>query len=135
MCVRLAFDRPNLTLTLLQVLAMRKRIKGMGFKDWDTMFYNNLLPIPLLAVFSFILEDWGSANLAKNLSVDLLSHVRFDPTLIDFNQPARIQECSALCDDLLRCGRCIHLLHHCLVCADHEQYDIQVRPGHAALWP
>lgn len=46
---------------------MRKRIKGMGFKDWDTMFYNNLLPIPLLAIFSFIMEDWGSANLAKNL--------------------------------------------------------------------
>jgi len=67
MCVRRVFDCSNLT--FLQVLAMRKRIKGMGFKDWDTMFYNNLLPIPLLAVFTIILEDWGTANLTKNLSV------------------------------------------------------------------
>ena len=46
---------------------MRKRIKITGFKDWDTMFYNNLLSIPVLAVFSIIVEDWGSENLAKNL--------------------------------------------------------------------
>ena len=74
-------------LTILQVLAMRKRIKGMGFKDWDTMFYNNLLPIPLLAVFSFIMEDWGSANLVKNLSVGVLSPLWFDLTFIGFISP------------------------------------------------
>ena len=50
-----------------QLLTMRKKIKQMGFKDWDTMFYNNLLPIPLLAVFSFIMEDWSIANLEVNL--------------------------------------------------------------------
>lgn len=44
----------------------------MGFKDWDTMFYNNLLPIPLLAVSSFVVEDWGAANLQRNLCVTLL---------------------------------------------------------------
>ena len=48
---------------------MRKRIKGMGFGDWDTMFYNNLLSIPILAVFSLLLEDWSSANLQRNLYV------------------------------------------------------------------
>ncbi|KAJ7355526.1 hypothetical protein DFH08DRAFT_852702 [Mycena albidolilacea] len=48
------------------VLSMRKRIKVTGFSDWDSMFYNNLLSIPVLAVFSFIVEDWGSENLARN---------------------------------------------------------------------
>ena len=46
---------------------MRKRIKGMGFKDWDTMFYNNLLSIPVLTVFSLIAEEWTGANLERNL--------------------------------------------------------------------
>ncbi|THH02687.1 hypothetical protein EW026_g223 [Hermanssonia centrifuga] len=48
------------------VLAMRKRIKSTGFSDWDSMFYNNLLSIPVLAVFSLIAEDWSSENLMKN---------------------------------------------------------------------
>jgi GDP-mannose transporter len=48
---------------------MRKRIKVTGFSDWDSMFYNNLLSIPVLLVFSFVLEDWGSANLDRNLYV------------------------------------------------------------------
>lgn len=48
---------------------MRKRIKGTGFSDWDTMFYNNLLSIPVLAVASIIAEDWGFENLNRNLYV------------------------------------------------------------------
>ncbi|KAF8972620.1 GDP-mannose transporter [Flammula alnicola] len=48
------------------VLSMRKRIKSTGFSDWDSMFYNNLLSIPVLAVFSIIVEDWGTENLSKN---------------------------------------------------------------------
>lgn len=51
---------------------MRKRIKVTGFKDWDTMFYNNLLSIPVLAVFSIVVEDWGSESLAQNLYTRLL---------------------------------------------------------------
>ena len=50
-----------------KVLSMRKRIKVIGFSDWDTMFYNNLLSIPVLAVFSLLVEDWSTANLTKNL--------------------------------------------------------------------
>ena len=53
----------------LQVLSMRKRIKVTGFTDWDTMFYNNLLSIPVLFVFSLLVEDWSQANLIKNLCV------------------------------------------------------------------
>ncbi|GEM12250.1 GDP-mannose transporter [Rhodotorula toruloides] len=48
------------------VLAMRKRIKVTNFKDWDSMFYNNLLSIPVLVFFSIIFEDWSGANLARN---------------------------------------------------------------------
>lgn len=59
----LAASNPSFT----QVLAMRKRIKSTGFSDWDTMFYNNLLSIPVLAVFSIIAEDWGVENLNRNL--------------------------------------------------------------------
>lgn len=46
---------------------MRKRIKVTGFSDWDTMFYNNLLSIPVLALFSLVVEDWSSDNLTRSL--------------------------------------------------------------------
>jgi len=52
------------------VLGMRKVIKKMGFKDWDTMFYNNFLTIPVLIVGSLLLEDWSSENLAQNFPVE-----------------------------------------------------------------
>ncbi|KIY70808.1 GDP-mannose transporter [Cylindrobasidium torrendii FP15055 ss-10] len=48
------------------VLTMRKRIKVTGFTDWDSMFYSNALGVPVLAVFSFIAEDWGAENLKRN---------------------------------------------------------------------
>jgi GDP-mannose transporter len=49
---------------------MRKRIKVTGFKDWDSMFYNNLLSIPVLLVFSLLVEDWGAASFGRNLYVN-----------------------------------------------------------------
>lgn len=52
------------------VLLMRKRIKVTGFSDWDSMFYNNLLSIPVLLVSSFLVEDWGSENLVRNFPAD-----------------------------------------------------------------
>lgn len=57
----------NCATSAAYVLTMRKRIKATGFSDWDTMFYNNLLSIPVLAVFSIIVEDWGTDNLSRNL--------------------------------------------------------------------
>ncbi|RXK37897.1 GDP-mannose transporter 1 [Tremella mesenterica] len=48
------------------VLFMRKRIKITGFKDWDSMFYNNLLSIPILVVFSVLIEDWGAESISLN---------------------------------------------------------------------
>jgi len=56
----------NCATSAAYVLAMRKRIKSTGFSDWDSMFYNNLLSIPVLAAFSIIVEDWGSENLGRN---------------------------------------------------------------------
>ncbi|KAK8003191.1 sodium/hydrogen exchanger family protein [Apiospora arundinis] len=56
----------NVFCTASYVLGMRKVIKSMNFKDWDTMFYNNLLTIPVLIVASLVAEDWSSANFAKN---------------------------------------------------------------------
>ncbi|KAL9012613.1 MAG: hypothetical protein Q9173_002630 [Seirophora scorigena] len=48
------------------VLGMRKRIKLTNFKDFDTMFYNNVLSIPILVAASLFLEDWSSANIERN---------------------------------------------------------------------
>lgn len=63
------------------VLTMRKRIKVTGFSDWDTMFYNNLLSIPVLAVFSLLVEDWGVENLNRSFPAEtrtfLLSAIAF----------------------------------------------------------
>ena len=34
------------------------------------MFYNNLLTIPILVVFSILVEDWSSENVARNFPVE-----------------------------------------------------------------
>ncbi|PVI07538.1 GDP-mannose transporter [Periconia macrospinosa] len=57
------------------LLTMRKRIKLTNFKDYDTMYYNNLLTIPVLLVASVLLEDWSPANLAKCFPADKRNNV------------------------------------------------------------
>ncbi|KAF1971806.1 UDP-galactose transporter [Bimuria novae-zelandiae CBS 107.79] len=57
------------------VLGMRKRIKLTSFKDFDTMYYNNLLTIPILLGASLLIEDWSSANLAKCFPPELRNRV------------------------------------------------------------
>ena len=37
-------------------LMMRSKIKDIGFRDFDTVFYNNLLSVPVLLVCSLLLE-------------------------------------------------------------------------------
>ncbi|KAL1969062.1 hypothetical protein VTN77DRAFT_896 [Rasamsonia byssochlamydoides] len=56
----------NCLCTSSYVLGMRKRIKLTNFKDFDTMFYNNLLSIPVLIVFTLCVEDWSSENINRN---------------------------------------------------------------------
>ncbi|ROW17462.1 hypothetical protein VPNG_00635 [Cytospora leucostoma] len=60
----------NVFCTASYVLTMRKVIKKMNFKDWDSMFYNNLLTIPTLIVASLIFEDWSTENLTLNFPED-----------------------------------------------------------------
>ncbi|KAK4157879.1 GDP-mannose transporter [Chaetomidium leptoderma] len=60
----------NVVCTSAYVLGMRKVIKKMNFKDYDTMFYNNLLTIPVLIVSSLLVEDWSAENLARNFPVE-----------------------------------------------------------------
>ncbi|KAK9473155.1 uncharacterized protein V1510DRAFT_402535 [Dipodascopsis tothii] len=52
------------------VLGMRKRIKLTNFKDFDTMFYNNLLSIPVLLVCSLLIEDWSPTNVQNNFPAE-----------------------------------------------------------------
>lgn len=79
----------NVFCTASYVLAMKKVIKKMNFKDWDSelapmfikgercdanrniaMYYNNLLTIPVLIVLSLLVEDWSSPNLARNFPAE-----------------------------------------------------------------
>ncbi|PCH44414.1 UDP-galactose transporter [Wolfiporia cocos MD-104 SS10] len=67
----------NCATSATYVLSMRKRIKATGFSDWDTMYYNNLLSIPVLAVFSLLAESWGSENLDRNFPQETRNFLLF----------------------------------------------------------
>ncbi|KAL6934846.1 GDP-mannose transporter 1 [Hanseniaspora guilliermondii] len=58
----------NCVSSALFVLVMRMRIKLTNFKDFDTMFYNNAVALPILLLASFILEDWSPENIQLNLT-------------------------------------------------------------------
>ncbi|KAH9872607.1 GDP-mannose transporter into the lumen of the Golgi [Plenodomus biglobosus] len=60
----------NCLCTATYVLGMKKRIKLTNFKDFDTMYYNNLLTIPVLLIASILVEDWSPANIDKNFPAD-----------------------------------------------------------------
>ncbi|KAI9318610.1 hypothetical protein BX666DRAFT_2105162 [Dichotomocladium elegans] len=57
------------------VLFMRKRIKLFNFKDFDTVYYNNLLSIPLLIIPSLIFEDWSAENFARTFPEEIRSQM------------------------------------------------------------
>ncbi|KAH8830035.1 UDP-galactose transporter [Flagelloscypha sp. PMI_526] len=59
----------NCFISAAYVLTMRIKIKGTGFSDWDTMFYNQLLATPLLFLLSFIAEDWSGNNIVLSFPV------------------------------------------------------------------
>ncbi|KAK5026493.1 GDP-mannose transporter into the lumen of the Golgi [Exophiala sideris] len=60
----------NVFCTASYVLGTRKFITSLNFKDWDTMFYNNLLSLPIMVICSLVTEDWTPANLAKNFPAE-----------------------------------------------------------------
>lgn len=41
------------------LIEMRRCIANIGFKDFDTVYYNNILSVPILAGLSCVLDDWG----------------------------------------------------------------------------
>lgn len=59
------------------VLFLRKRIKLTNFTDLDTMFYNNLLSIPVLLLGSLIFEDWSTENIMRNFPIDTRNSIFF----------------------------------------------------------
>ncbi|KAF9582957.1 GDP-mannose transporter into the lumen of the Golgi, partial [Lunasporangiospora selenospora] len=55
------------------VLYMRKKIKHFNFKDFDTVYYNNLLSLPVMIVLSFCLEGWTSGELTRTFDPEVRS--------------------------------------------------------------
>ncbi|KAF9148361.1 GDP-mannose transporter into the lumen of the Golgi [Linnemannia schmuckeri] len=55
------------------VLYMRKRIKHFNFKDYDTVYYNNLLSFPVMLALSMCLEGWGNGGLQRTFAPDVRS--------------------------------------------------------------
>lgn len=60
----------NCLCTATYILGMKKRIKLTNFKDFDTMYYNNLLTIPALLIASVLIEDWSPTNIQNNFPAD-----------------------------------------------------------------
>ncbi|EJP67453.1 GDP-mannose transporter [Beauveria bassiana ARSEF 2860] len=56
----------NVFCTSAFLIGSRKVMKAFNFSDVDTMFYNNLLSIPVLVLASLFLEDWSSENVTRN---------------------------------------------------------------------
>jgi len=40
------------------VLMLRRTMQQVAFKDFDTVYYGNILALPVLVVMGFVLEDW-----------------------------------------------------------------------------
>ncbi|KAG5937024.1 GDP-mannose transporter into the lumen of the Golgi [Claviceps pazoutovae] len=59
----------NVFCAAMYALSVRKVIKKTGFNNWEVMYYNNLLTIPVLILSSLLVEDWSAANLNKNFPV------------------------------------------------------------------
>ncbi|KAF9193832.1 GDP-mannose transporter into the lumen of the Golgi [Haplosporangium sp. Z 767] len=55
------------------VLYMRKRIKHFNFKDFDTVYYNNLLSLPVMLTLSMCLEGWTSGELERTFAPEVRS--------------------------------------------------------------
>ncbi|KAL5341326.1 GDP-mannose transporter [Aspergillus crustosus] len=65
----------NVFCTASYALGTRRVITSLHFKDWDTMFYNNLISLPIMIICSLVTEDWSSANLAANFPAESRSNL------------------------------------------------------------
>ena len=64
----------NCIASALFVLIMRKRIKLTNFKDYDTMFYNNVLALPILLLSSFVPVSYTHLDVYKRQRLDCSLH-------------------------------------------------------------
>lgn len=97
---------------------MRKKIKSMGFTDWQTSFYNNAISIPILLGASMVTEGWSSVNFEKNLYVfvqllDVVCRLRIlivILTLLNLRplQPRRRKDVPCVGHDLVRWSCRLH---------------------------
>jgi GDP-mannose transporter len=84
------------------------------------MFYNNLLSIPILIVFSLVVEDWSVANLERNLSVQ---HPLFSSSFLFFADARCVRQSCGWTD--------VSPVRHCLFrrsCRLHLVHDSMVYP-------
>lgn len=58
----------NCIASAMFVLIMRKRIKLTNFKDFDTMFFNNVLALPILLCSSLVVENWSQENISRSFT-------------------------------------------------------------------
>lgn len=102
----------NCFCTSTYLLFMKKRMKMMNFKDYDSkfeatlfdvtlltlvaMFYNNLLTLPLLAVATFFFEDWSSKSIGINFPPETRTNI-FIAMVITGLGAAAISYTSAWC--------------------------------------
>lgn len=56
----------NCIATASYTLGMKRKIDTIGLKDLDSCFYNNLLSVPVLAVFSLLTESWSAETFELN---------------------------------------------------------------------
>ncbi|KAG0024886.1 GDP-mannose transporter into the lumen of the Golgi [Entomortierella chlamydospora] len=54
---------------------MRRRIKHFNFQDFDTVYYNNLLSLPVMLVLSFCLEGWTSGEFERTFAPEVRSPI------------------------------------------------------------
>ena len=80
-------------------------------QDWDSMYYNNLLSIPVLVVFSAIFEDWSQRSLQLNLSVGSSPIMHF--ILMRFTARKKdATSCCSRCSSLVRSRLVFHIRRH-----------------------
>jgi GDP-mannose transporter len=56
----------NVLCSAAYALSIRKFTKSTNFTNWDIMYYNNLLMMPVVSIATLALEDWSSDNLKSN---------------------------------------------------------------------
>eukprot|EP00834_Sanchytrium_tribonematis_P005883 NODE_389_length_8228_cov_1.280600.p4 type:complete len:222 gc:universal NODE_389_length_8228_cov_1.280600:4855-4190(-) len=49
----------NICSSAYYVLFIRKKIRKLQFREYDTVFYNNMLVLPMFTIISIFMDDWA----------------------------------------------------------------------------